>query len=448
MPRLVLGSHQVYIDGQEFFRGCLAAWSEGGQGFEPVVGSLQFEKLSSKKLTCVMKQGRPFVRRSMVKPLKAFLKLALVKQRELLYEAGVYQFEGLPEADTIPEGEAVAAVEQEYLAEEPNWGGSESETSADSEGEDGKVVEEVHRPWSELPINEDLLGRRVRRKTLSGHIDHTVKCVKPIACEESRLGRELGPIWSVDWGTTIAKATRLVRWGDSQKYPELLIAVVFRETGKVYYAATELWVSPSACWLISNCENINEFFCRLPLLLTPSLKRVVLPHGCVILFVGDKENAVRQEVDDGMLRYGKDLLGIFGRWDGESELYYSCQIRGIVYSTQSDVTALVKGMCKYDASLGCRVIEIPLSCRKVSCKGEPIDVECYFDITCYSNRCMSEPMLNGSVAANIELGVAMLPSEDDRRDANTKWQSILAEAKACTVDKHVRQAWKLHLQDP
>ena len=171
-----------------------------------------------------------------------------------------------------------------------------------------------------------------------------------------------------------------------------------------------------------------------------------LPSTANVKFCADKSNSVMTAIDDGMVRYGKSFLREFGQWDGISRYCCACLIRGVIYSIDSNQTAIVKGMCKYDSSLEDDAIGFPKSTRKVSSPGRAAGVELYIDIVCYTDRVMSEPMLNGSVAANLKLGIAMMPA-DQRKEAEDLWTAMVDDARDCTLEKLVRKAWALPCAD-
>ena len=117
----------------------------------------------------------------------------------------------------------------------------------------------------------------------------------------------------------------------------------------------------------------------------------------------------------------------------------------MTYSADADRAALVKGMGKYVASLKTG-IEFSTSTRKAESKGLAPDVPLYLDITGCTGRAMTQPSLNGSVAAALKLGVAMLP-DDARADAEHKWKELVSEAKKGTLEARVRKCWALPAAD-
>jgi hypothetical protein len=414
MPRLAFGSHQVYCS-REFAVGALAALDEGGPSTPAII--FDFSSLTAKGVTSMMRNGRLWVPAASKKSVKAYGKLSPTAQRVVLYEQGIYQYRGLAEVEKEVESDV-------------DWGG---ESSSDEEVE--------LPPWSELPIAvPDDVRRRVVRKTMTGHIDHEVKCVIPKLVGTCRLS-EIGKIWSVAWGTSLDKPASLRLWGASTSFPLLLVAIAYRENGEVYYAERPIWHSASALWLVMTGLPVNKFYCRLLLMLSPMMRRISL-DGLPIFFTEDTWNEVMgkdKAVDDGMARFSKAALISMGLWDGVARLYHAFQFRAVVYSPAADRTALVKGMGKYVAILKTG-IEFPTSTRKAESEGLALGVPHYLDVTGFTGRAMSQPSLNGSVAAALKLGVAMLP-DDVRADAEDKWKELVSEAKKGTFEALVRKCW-------
>ena len=183
MPRRQFGTHQIYIDTQEFFEGAKASLAENGN--DPYV-KLRFESLTSKQVAIIMQNGLPFVRRACVKGIKSYFALSRNEQRQVLYEAGVYQYIGPVETQTNSVHDAGRASPSD-LESEIDWGSASEASSVDGV----EPAPEHVAPWCELEVPDDGNRRRLRRKILAGHIPHDVKCVKPISCKQSRLSDEL-----------------------------------------------------------------------------------------------------------------------------------------------------------------------------------------------------------------------------------------------------------------
>jgi hypothetical protein len=421
MPRLVYGSHQIYCS-REFAEGARSALDEGASPVPAI--DFNFSALTAKGVTSMMRNGRLWVPAASKKSVRAYAKLSPTAQRAALYEQGIYQYKGLAEVER-------AQVEE---AEDCDGGSSSDE-------------EMELPPWSERPIAApDDARRRVAQKTMTGHIDHDVKCVIPTLIGTCRLS-EIGKIWSVAWGTSIDQPASLRLWGASPCFPLQLVAIAYRENGEVYYAERPIWHSASALWLVMTGLPVNKFYCRLLLMLSPMVRRISL-DGLPIFFTEDERNEVMgidKAVDDGMARFSKTALVSMNLWDGVAMVYHAFQFRAVTYSAGADRTALVKGMGKYVASLKTG-IEFPTSTRKAESKGLAPDVPLYLDITGFTGRAMSQPSLNGSVAAALKLGVAMLP-DDARADAEHKWKELVSEAKKGTFEALVRKCWALPAAD-
>ena len=166
----------------------------------------------------------------------------------------MYQYIGPVETQTNSVHDAGRASPSD-LESEIDWGSASEASSV----EGVEPAPEHVAPWCELEVPDDGNRRRLRRKTLAGHIPHDVKCVKHISCKQSRLSDELGQILSVDWGTSTCRPQTLIRWGDCADHPATLTAIVFRDNGKVYYAGHALEASASARWLACHCSTINEY---------------------------------------------------------------------------------------------------------------------------------------------------------------------------------------------
>ena len=154
MPRKQLGACQVYIDVPDFFQGAQAASTER---HSVLAGDMKWESLSSKQLTLLMQNGRPWVRRSCVKSVKAYHKLSRQEQRRVLYDAGLYQYTGLGDATASNPADDLDDSDQGSM---PDWG-TGSEASCDEDTGAAPL-------WTALDLPEDGANRRLRRKAVDG----------------------------------------------------------------------------------------------------------------------------------------------------------------------------------------------------------------------------------------------------------------------------------------
>ena len=115
-------------------------------------------------------------------------------------------------------------------------------------------------------------------------------------------------------------------------------------------------------------------------------------------------------------------------------------IDAVVYARTLDRTLLLKGMGKYDAGV-IHGAEFPETTNKASHPGKA-NIPLYLDITMFTDRVMSPPMLNGSVASMLSLGIEMLP-EGERAIAQEKFTTYKTEAKQGTFERLVRRSWAL-----
>ena len=76
--------------------------------------------------------------------------------------------------------------------------------------------------------------------------------------------------------------------------------------------------------------------------------------------------------------------------------------------------AFCKGMGKLCKKLK-DGIAFPDSTRKAEADGCDMTLQQTLDITMFTDHPMSTPMLNGSIAAALKVGVAMLPDPDKAR---------------------------------
>ena len=154
MPRKQLGACQVYIDVPDFFQGAQAASTER---HSVLAGDMKWASLSSKQLTLLMQNGRPWVRRSCVKSVKAYHKLSRQEQRRVLYDAGLYQYTGLGDATASNPADDLDDSDQGSM---PDWG-TGSEASCDEDTGAAPL-------WTALDLPEDGANRRLRRKAVDG----------------------------------------------------------------------------------------------------------------------------------------------------------------------------------------------------------------------------------------------------------------------------------------
>lgn len=452
MPRLTYGSHQIYVK-PEFTDGAFTK-----RAVEVTQGEVKFhlEKLSAKGLAALMRGEKGFWRPSSAKRgINAFQRLSELAQRLVLYRSGIYEYAGNAEvaapANPCAEDEG-AELDLEGAADVVSDVGSEGE------GEE----EEATHSWQEVDFACRHNNRRKRTKSADiGHIHIAVgvRVVIPEKMEWCSLAGDLGcDIYCVPWGTSKDRPKILTLWGDHPDFAKRLLLIATRENGKTYYAIFDLCMSAMARWLawsMSGTEamTVNHYFCRLQLLLTPIAKRYDL-SGVVIRFCEGRYNDVlgrERPLDDGMARLSKQALVYLGLWDGVTRVYFAFQFRGIVYSESSDKTALVKGMFAYDSKLdefGC-VMEFPSECRKAWTSGKAAGVTLSLDLVKCTDRCMGRPMLNGSIASMLLLGISMLPASDmgRRLEAKALWERLMEESRDCTKQKMLERAWGLPDKD-
>ena len=84
----------------------------------------------------------------------------------------------------------------------------------------------------------------------------------------SRLSRELGaPIYSFNFGSRTRKPRYLHPLhihGKDTLFPDL-VAVAGKESGMMYYSASHLSKSATACSVLRGCDNVRKAYSRLPL---------------------------------------------------------------------------------------------------------------------------------------------------------------------------------------
>ena len=101
--------------------------------------------------------------------------------------------------------------------------------------------------------------------------DSIAVCMTPLA--SSRLSRELGtPIYSFNFGSRARKPRYLHPLqieGQETHFPDL-VAIAGKESGMMYYSASHLSKSPTACPVLGGCDNVRKAYSRFPLLLSPS----------------------------------------------------------------------------------------------------------------------------------------------------------------------------------
>ena len=109
MPRFQYGERQVYWT-PSFTDGVFSVALPGRSSEDPVP-VLDFTRLTSTQMLCVMRQERVWVPRGCRKAVVALSKLACQSQREALYEAGIYQYMGLADAVSGRDNNSEAEVD-------------------------------------------------------------------------------------------------------------------------------------------------------------------------------------------------------------------------------------------------------------------------------------------------------------------------------------------------
>lgn len=241
-----------------------------------------FSKFTSKGLAALMRNGRLWIPGSCKASVKSYSLLTGQQQRAVLHEHGIYRHTGFAEVHAAVGASAHPNVA--YLVDL-------SDSEDPSDGEELTLV-----PFSELPVRDDE-PRRLRRKTMMGHIDHDTKCVIPHVHPDCRLVQDLGRVWTVNWGTSLERPEVLYLWGSCPSFPAAIRAIAYRENGLVNYSDEHIWHSSSARWLVRCDLQLNKKFCRMLLFLSPRIQRLDLTR-IRITFVDDEENSMKAVTDD------------------------------------------------------------------------------------------------------------------------------------------------------
>ena len=139
----------------------------------------------------------------------------------------------------------------------------------------------------------------------------------------------------------------------------------------------------------------------------------------VVLFTMACVHKVCHVQDDGIARASKSALVKMDLWDGVSRTWVTVQFRAILFSESANMTALCKGMLKYDPDLT-EGIAFPLAARNAHSPGKAADVKLSFDITAYTDKPFDPPKLGGNVLSALSLGVHMCEGDfscTDERNA-------------------------------
>lgn len=280
-----------------FARGLLAGLSaepdaaQGDGRREALVATLR--SLSSKRLTRVM-GGRDLEQARAPRVTALFWDLPFEEQRATLRSVGAFVFP-VPGAP----------------ARESSDGG------AGSEGSGGDPDDEVA-----VGAPMCMMAERGRKRKLSGkaaphspHLPEGFKACCPATHSDCCLARELGAaILAVDFGNAHHKPERLWRWGAGAGETPSLMAVGWRETGRVYYSEVRAEAPLSFAWLCSAMSSLEALCARMPLLLTPTFACHRVPAGVRIVErpAAATTNALGVDASDGMAEIGPTAAEALG----------------------------------------------------------------------------------------------------------------------------------------
>ena len=395
----------------DFFDSMVAESKAMGNREGPLPGGL--EKLTSKGLTSLLRDEKCWVPASAWKGISSYKKIGVKNQNQYLHTCGlpIYQYSGLAE--------------------------STGETSDESSGEE---IDPTPK-WTEEPCLQEVGGRRkISRKRSCAHIDQSCQVVIPETVGMCRLVRELGPVWVVNWGTSRYKPDSLVRWGNSSMFPKKLVAVMYKEDGKVFYASKHLESSPSAWWVCGGDLPSPLVYCRLQLMVSPTIREIPLPESLVVVWECEKTNEVGVVNFDGMARASPMAWIAMGCGSSIERVFDIIQIRGVVYCQGKKRTFLVKGLVVLDISLDGEQLVFPKSCVKHSTFGYEAGMSYGLDVVQVFDKPFSSPDFTGSLYSMLRARIALSANKEKLTGT---LDAYITESKRGTLRSLVERAWSL-----
>ena len=389
-------------------------------------------RVTNEGLTELIKNEDTWIPPSERRPVKHYKSLTFDEQESALDAGGIYGFEHVAVVVDHQVGAEAGEKEDEDEYAFVDYGMDEEDCRSEKDGEEEGYADEEAG---------DENGAPAAGAEAAGHehaVPENTRYVAPQKLKTCRLSRELGPIFSVSWGTQRRRPATLARRGDCADFPETLQQIGFRDDGKVYYSAKPLWDSPSAAWLMTACDITEEdLFCRLPLLLTPIKESFALSSADVI-FCDDRQGPQLEVVDDGMARVSEQTLRAMGCWH---KRHLAFQFRGVLHSGATDSTALVKGMAKFDLDLASG-FAFPSAVRKAVATGLA-DAPILLDVVKWTDRVLAKPWLNASFYSALCLGVRMMPEGRPRDEGEVLNEKLLMAAKESTLEHLIRCSWNV-----
>ena len=152
--------------------------------------------------------------------------------------------------------------------------------------------------------------------------------------------------------------------GRGSAQAKVLLMLLGKEDGHMYYAQKGLENSPTAVKVLEACATVEAAYSRLSLLASPSTL-VELPAGFAAAEVADLERW-GIKVTDGQAEISVELakrLGLLTEEDCRRKRFHSWQFRGVLLTTRVEAT-LCKGMLLLNAKLS-EGLRLRSSCIKI-----------------------------------------------------------------------------------
>ena len=363
------------------------------------------------------------------------------------------------DVDEADGGESLNWRDSDNEGECVDWGGSESDCGgSDGTTDDGgehAPLQKRQRVGSESTESAGDVA-----DSHPSHLAATLCACIPEAVGPCRLSREISvPIYVMNWRNRKTKPCTLHPWRPESGgvVDDQLVAFAFRENGLVYYAAKSALDSPTFSWLLASKSHIDDFYARVPLLLSPCIRFLELdtplcsrsgePLRIRRLRTEDCLNDLKVDCVDGLAECGLSFAKEQGlvdsdvhACDDEVTVLPAWQFRAVLWTGSH--TILAKGVLMVNVALGYELL-IPESCIKAQSSARVPGIQYGLDVTMTSERPRSFPSLTPSLLAVLHLRIQSVAAADRRQTLAREMSAMLVEMARYTGALIPYRAWNL-----